>query len=86
MVYAAVKVRANEKKNFRLVMGSALFTCGTLLAKFKLVDLNTKKAACLDKLFALSNFLCIKPIEALCYTSIQNIVHTVASREASRKF
>ena len=70
MVYAARKLSASEKKNVRIIMGSALFTCGALLAKFKLIDLNTKKAACLDKLVTLANLLCIKPIEALCNTSI----------------
>ena len=73
MVYAARKIN----KHFRIVMGSALFTYGALLAKFKLIDLNTKKAASLDKLLALANLLSIKPVEALYYTSIRNIVHTV---------
>ena len=43
LAYAARKISASEKKNFHIVMGSALFTCGALLAKFKSIDLNTKK-------------------------------------------
>ena len=42
MVYAARKISVSEKKNFHIVMGSALLTRGTLLAEFKLIDLNTK--------------------------------------------
>ena len=49
-------------------MGSALFTCGALLAEFKSIDRNIKKAECLDKLFVHANLSCIKPIEALYYT------------------
>ena len=68
LVYAARKRSVNEKKNFHIIMGSALFTCGTLSAEFKLIDLNTKKAECLDKLLECANLSCIKPIEALYYT------------------
>ena len=32
------------------------------------IDLNTRKAECLDKLFVRANLSCIKPIEALYYT------------------
>ena len=67
LVYAARKISVSEKKN-HIVMGSALFTCGALLAEFKSIDLNTKKAECLDKLFMHANLSCIKPIEALYYT------------------
>ena len=49
-------------------MGSALFTCGALLAEFKSIDLNTKKAEWLDKLFVRANLSCIKSIEALYHT------------------
>ena len=55
-------------KNFHIVMGSALFTCGALLAEFKLIDLNTKKAECLDELFIHANLSCIKPTEASYHT------------------
>ena len=55
-------------KNFHIVMGSALITCGALLAEFKLIDLNTKKAECLDELFIHANLSCIKPIEASYHT------------------
>ena len=55
LVYAARKISASEKKNFHIIMGSALFTCGTFLAEFKSIDLNTKKAECLDKLFVCAN-------------------------------
>ena len=65
LVYAARKISASGKKNFHIMMGSALFTCGALLAVFKSIDLNTKK---LDKLFARANLSCIKPVEALYYT------------------
>ena len=44
------------------------FTCGALFAEFKLIDLNTGKAECLDKLFVYANLLCIKPIKGLYYT------------------
>ena len=67
LVYAARKISASEKKKFHIVMGSALFTCDALLAEFKSIDLNTKKAECLDKLFVRANLSCIKPIEALDY-------------------
>ena len=67
MVYAARKISVSEKKNFHIVMGSALLTRGTLLAEFKLIDLNTK-AEWLDKLFVHGNLSCIKPINALYYT------------------
>ena len=43
LAYAARKISASEKKNFHILMGSALFTCGALLAEFKSIDLNTKK-------------------------------------------
>ena len=68
LVYEARKISASEKKNFYIIMGSALFTCGTLLAEFKLIDLNNNKVKCLDKLFVHVNLLCIKPIEAFYYT------------------
>ena len=55
LVYAARKISASEKKNFHIVMESALFTCDTFLAEFKSIDLNTKKAECLDKLFVCAN-------------------------------
>ena len=45
-----------------------MFTSGALLAEFKSIDLNTKKAECLDKLLVRANLSCIKPIEALYYT------------------
>ena len=64
MVYATRKISMQEKKNFHIVMGSALFKCGTLLAKLKLIDLNTKKAGCLDKLFVHANLTCIESIKA----------------------
>ena len=67
LVYAARTISASEKKNY-FVMGSALFTCGALLTEFKSIDLNTKEAECLDKLFVFANLSCIKPIEALYYT------------------
>ena len=67
LVYAARKISASEKKKLHIVMGSALLTCGALLAEFKSIDLNTKKAECLDKLFVRANLSCIKPIEALDY-------------------
>ena len=67
MVYAATNIIASEKKNFHIVMGM-LFTCGAIFAEFKSIDLNTKKAECLDKLFVRANLTCIKPIEALYYT------------------
>ena len=65
LVYAARKISASGKKKFHIIMGSALITCGALLAVFKSIDLNTKK---LDKLFARANLSCIKPVEALYYT------------------
>ena len=68
LIYAARKISASEKKNFHIVMGSALFTCGALLAEFKSIDLNSIKAECLDKLFVCANLSCIKPIKALYYT------------------
>ena len=67
LIYAARKISVSEKKIY-IVMGSALFTCGALLAEFKSIDRNTKKAECLDKLFVHANLSCIKPIEALYYT------------------
>ena len=57
LVYAARKISANEKKNFHNVMGRALFTCGALLVESKSIDLNIKKAECLDKLFVYANLL-----------------------------
>ena len=35
--------------------GVLLFTCDTFIAEFKSIDLNTKKAECLDKLFVCAN-------------------------------
>ena len=68
MVYAARKISASEKKTFCIAMGRALFTCSDLSAKFKLIDLNNKKAGCLDKLFICANLFYIKLIKALYYT------------------
>ena len=45
MVYAARKISASENNNFHTVTGRALFISGAFLAEFKLIDLNTKKAA-----------------------------------------
>ena len=54
VVYAVRKVGASERK-FHFVLGSALFSCGVILAEFKLVDLNTEEkhfwAGCLFVLF-----------------------------------
>ena len=47
MVDAVRKVSGSEKKKIHIVMGSAIFTCGALLAELKSVDLNVKKAVCL---------------------------------------
>ena len=67
-MYADRKISVSEIKNVHINMGSALFTCGTLLAEFKSIDLNTKTAECLDKVFVHANLSCIKPIEALYHT------------------
>ena len=57
-----------KRKIFTSSWGVLSFTCGALLAEFMSIDLNTKKAECLDKLFVRANLSFIKPIEALYYT------------------
>ena len=54
-IYTAKKVNANQTKNFHFVLGCALFRCSPVLIEFELVELNSKKAIYLDKLFLHAN-------------------------------
>ena len=86
IVYAARKISASEKKNFHIVIGSALFTCGALLAEFKSIDLITKKLNVYTSCSHVQTYHALSQLRLfIILRTIQNVVHTVVPSEASGK-